>query len=115
VARWIGVDVGGKRKGFHVALIDERRLLGLSGGLGFDGVLELVDAERPALIAIDSPRSCAPTGGTTRDCERAVAKTICGIRWTPDRATVNRSPYYAWVVEGLALFEALGRPGQRRD
>jgi predicted nuclease with RNAse H fold len=101
------VDVGGKRKGFDVAVIDERRLLALVGSLGLDAVVELVDAERPAVVAIDSPRSCASTGRTARDCERAVATTICGIRWTPDRPTLTANPYYAWIVEGLELFEAL--------
>jgi hypothetical protein len=33
MARWLGIDVGGKRKGFDAALIDERRLLTLCGRL----------------------------------------------------------------------------------
>jgi predicted nuclease with RNAse H fold/alkylated DNA nucleotide flippase Atl1 len=104
---WIGVDVGGKRKGFDVAVIDERRLLALVSGLGLDDIVELVDAERPAVVGIDSPRCCAATGRTARDGERVLARRICGIRWTPDRATVEDKPYYAWIIEGLELFEAL--------
>jgi predicted nuclease with RNAse H fold len=107
VACWIGVDVGGKRKGFDVALIDENRLLALIGGLAVGAVVELVDDERPAVVAIDSPRCCAPTGRAARDGERALARKICGIRWTPDRKTVEGNPYYAWIIEGLELFEAL--------
>jgi predicted nuclease with RNAse H fold len=107
VARWIGVDVGGKRKGFDVAVIDDRRLLALVGGLGLDAVVELVDAERAAVVGIDSPRCCAPTGRTARDGERALARQICGIRWTPDRTKVEGSPYYAWIIEGSNLFKAL--------
>lgn len=107
MARWIGVDVGGKRKGFDVAVIDEHRLQGLGGGLDLGAVVELVDAERPTVIAIDSPRSCATPGQTARDGERALAKAVCGIRWTPDRQTVNSNPYYAWILEGLALFAAM--------
>ena len=107
VARWIGIDVGGKRKGFDVAVIDERRLLALVGGLGLDAVIDLVDGERPTVVAIDSPRCCAPTGRTARDCERALARKICGIRWTPDRSTVEGNMYYAWIMEGLELFDAL--------
>jgi hypothetical protein len=52
VTGWLGVDVGGRRKGFDIALVDERGLLSL---------------------------------------------------------IVARSPYYAWVVEGLGLFGALAR------
>jgi predicted nuclease with RNAse H fold len=107
VSGWLGVDVGGKRKGFDVALVDDHRILTLTGGLDRDGVVELVEADRPILVAIDSPRSCAVEGQSTRDGERRLAKSICGIRWTPDARRVQASPYYAWIVEGLRLFDAL--------
>jgi predicted nuclease with RNAse H fold len=107
VTCWIGVDVGGKRKGFDVAVIDDHALVALVGGVALDAVAELVDAKRPAVVGIDSPRCCAPTGRTARDGERALARRICGIRWTPDRTKVEGSPYYAWIIEGMNLFKAL--------
>lgn len=61
----------------------------------------------PAVVAIDSPRCCAPDGQATRDGERRVAREICGIRWTPDKERVGGSLYYAWIVQGLKLFDAL--------
>jgi predicted nuclease with RNAse H fold len=107
VTRWLGIDVGGRRKGFDVALVDERRLVYLLGGLGRAAVLDRIRRDRPAIVAIDSPRLCAPDGQTARDDERLLARSICGIRWTPDRATVAANAYYAWIVEGLGLFDAL--------
>jgi predicted nuclease with RNAse H fold len=59
------------------------------------------------MVAIDSPRSSAPPGRTARDAELEVNRRICGIRWTPDRERLKAREYYAWIVEGLALFEAL--------
>jgi predicted nuclease with RNAse H fold len=109
VPSWLGVDVGGERKRFDLALIDERRLLVLERGADRDGVLEAIRRTRPALVAIDSPRSCAPRGATARDCEREINRRICGIRWTPDTTRLNASSYYAWIVEGIALFEHLAR------
>jgi predicted nuclease with RNAse H fold/GNAT superfamily N-acetyltransferase len=111
VARWIGVDVGGKSKGFDVALIDDHRVLALEGGLTRDAVVEFVQANRPAVVAIDSPRCCAPDGQSTRDGERQVNASICHIRWTPDAKRVHARPYYAWIVEGLDLFDALAERG----
>ena len=99
--------MGGERKGFDVALVDERRLIRLAARLDCEAVLSFADSERPAVVAVDSPRCCAPDGRTTRDGERLVAKLICGIRWTPDAATVQDGGYYAWIVEGLRLYEAL--------
>jgi predicted nuclease with RNAse H fold len=111
VARWVGVDVGGQRKGFDAAVIDDRGVLELRGGLTCQQVVELVTAHSPAVVAIDSPRTCAPDGQTCRDDERQLARSICGIRWTPDCRHVRDSPYYAWILEGRALFDALSRAG----
>jgi predicted nuclease with RNAse H fold len=103
------VDVGGKRKGFDAAVIDDRQLLELRGGLTCEHVADLVAAHSPAVVAVDSPRYCAPEGQTCRDDERQLAASVCGIRWTPDSDHVRASPYYAWILEGLALFDALSR------
>jgi predicted nuclease with RNAse H fold len=100
---WLGVDVGGPRKGFDVALIDDEAVRVLER-LDRDSVVALAEAERPAVIGIDSPRSLAPQGATSRADERALARAVCGIRWTPDRL---EGAYYAWVVEGLRLYAAL--------
>jgi predicted nuclease with RNAse H fold/GNAT superfamily N-acetyltransferase len=107
VQRWLGVDVGGARKGFDIALIDDRQVAELSGGLNCADVVELVVQACPAVVAIDSPRDYARRGETTRDGERQLNRAVCGIRWTPDRERVQASPYYAWILEGLALFDAL--------
>jgi predicted nuclease with RNAse H fold len=107
MAVWVGVDVGGKRKGFDVAVIDDRQVLALEGHLTCMRVVDIVNERRPAVVAIDSPRSYAPDGRTARDSELQLARAICGIRWTPDARHVHASAYYAWILEGLDLFDAL--------
>jgi len=107
-ATWVGVDVGGPRKGFDVALIDDRGVVRLLARLDRSGVVAVVESARPRVVGIDSPRVCAPDGHASRECERRLARSICGIRWTPDRAHVHASAYYGWVAEGLRLYEALG-------
>lgn len=111
MAVWAGVDVGGKRKGFDVAVIDDRQVLDLAGHLTCQQVVDLVITRQAAVIGIDSPRSCAPDGQTARDGERQLARSVCGIRWTPDEKAVHASAYYAWILEGLALFGALATHG----
>jgi predicted nuclease with RNAse H fold len=107
VASWLGVDVGGRRKGFDVALLEGDEVALLAARLDCAAVVELVDSIRPAVVAIDSPRSCAAPGQTAREGERQVNRLICGIRWTPDETSVHAGGYYAWVVEGLRLYAAL--------
>ena len=58
--RTVGVDVGGRRKGFDVAVLDDREVAALMRGLDREAVVELVSVRQPALVAVDSPRSCAP-------------------------------------------------------
>jgi predicted nuclease with RNAse H fold len=113
VAVWVGVDVGGKRKGFDVAVIDDFRVLALHSHRTCQQVVELVAAERPAVVGIDSPRACAPAGQNARASELQLARSVCGIRWTPDAPRIHASAYYEWIVEGLALFGALaGHDGE---
>lgn len=109
---WLGVDVGGERKRFDVAVIDEVRLLELERRVDVDGVLALIDAHTPSVVAIDSPCSCAPHGSVARQDELALNRAVCGIRWTPDETEIHANPYYAWVVEGLTLYRTLE---DRRD
>jgi predicted nuclease with RNAse H fold len=104
---WIGVDVGGERKGFDVAVIDHRELLLLRGRLTCTQVVGIVEELDPAVVGIDSPRCCAPQGMRSRACERGVAADVCGIRYTPDAAAVGSNDYYEWVVHGLKLYAAL--------
>ena len=103
--------MGGKRKGFDIAVIDDHRVLDLQGRLTCEQVVDLVMANRPRVAAIDSPRYCAPEGQTAREDELQLAKSVCGIRWTPDAGRVHANAYYAWIVEGLALFGALAGRG----
>jgi predicted nuclease with RNAse H fold len=104
---WLGVDVGGPRKGFDSALVDDGRVVALRSRLTCDDVVALVEDARAAVVGVDSPRVCAPDGALSRECERRLARAVCGIRFTPDRAHVQASGFYAWIVHGLRLYDAL--------
>jgi predicted nuclease with RNAse H fold len=107
VTRWMGVDVGGRRKGFDVAVVEEQRLIGLWQRQSVEDVIGWVAMAGPAVVAIDSPRSCAAPGATHRPEEKELHGAVCGIRWTPPRAELGANPYYEWIVEGLRLYDAL--------
>lgn len=114
--RWAGVDVGGRRKGFHVALIEQdgtalRLVEPLARGEPLPRVVAyLVDAA-PAVIAVDSPISVAPPGARSRQGERQLAHAVCGIRYTPDLDTIRGHPgsYYEWIEHGLELYAQLAQ------
>ncbi len=103
----MGVDVGGRRKAFDVALVDDRRLIDARRRQSVDDIVIWVVAAKPSVIAIDSPRSGAPPNLTHRPQEKMLRKAVCGIRWTPPTEQLDGNPYYEWIVEGLRLYDAL--------
>lgn len=108
-ATWAGVDVGAARKGFHLALIDDTSVVaGPRNCVTVDDALHQLVAWQPSVIAVDSPRRAAGAGELSRADERAFAAArICGIRFTPHEDALNASAYYAWVLHGFRLYDAL--------
>jgi hypothetical protein len=105
------VDIGGVRKGFHVALVDDARLVAgpVQRARPADVVAWLRDW-RPALVAVDSPRRPAADGRRSRPDESRLAREVCALRYTPDRAALDADPrYYEWIHHGFALYAALLR------
>jgi hypothetical protein len=112
--------VGGRRKGFHAVVLERERVIDGPVALGRDGHVGEVTAWlsdlRPVCVAVDSPRSPAPAGESSRPDERGFAGLgICGIRWTPDLDTMRSSAsgYYDWILNGLDLYVALDAAAER--
>ena len=109
-AVWAGVDVGGRRKGFHAALVDESFVVAGPVRLRTaDDVTEWLQPHSPSVVAVDSPRSPAEDGNLSRACERRLAREVCGLRFTPDRDRLSGNPYYEWIVNGFGLYDVLAR------
>ena len=105
----IGIDVGGRRKGFHA--------VALTGGayadrLATSEVQELAHWCRSVigaqLIAIDAP--CRWSGdGRARPCERELMQQGISCFASPSReaALSHPSNYYGWMLQGEALYREL--------
>jgi predicted nuclease with RNAse H fold len=109
---WAGVDVGGRRKGFHAAAVDDRALV--AGPVRLPSVAQAVEwllGVDPSVVAVDSPRAPAPDGLRSRPEERALAREICALRYTPERSRLDANPYYEWIVHGFELYAALDDAG----
>jgi predicted nuclease with RNAse H fold len=106
---WAGVDVGAQRKGFHVAAVDDRRVVhGPTNVTSVADAVDLLESLSPSVIGIDSPCCPAPRGARSRACERLLAAAVCGIRYTPDAGSLaDGGSYYAWIRNGLALYQRL--------
>ena len=106
-----GIDVGGPRKGLDVAVVEARHgaytLIELERRLIASDVVVLLTPFRPLVVAVDSPRCAALHGCKSRPCEVLLRKRICGIRYTPDDASLKTSSYYAWIRNGFSLYDEL--------
>jgi len=108
----IGIDVGGHKKGFHGCAVDGHEVIrGPERLPDIRAAVDWVVEMDPTMVGIDCPRSCAPNGESSREDERALAKAVCGIRWTPERSRLAGNPYYEWVEHGLQLYAALAEAG----
>lgn len=119
---WAGVDVGGRRKGFHAAVIDDHGVVRPPEQILAPAAVVawlLREGPWPALVGVDSPCALALDDGRRRDDERRVAREVCGIRYTPSPETLarqRRKPgqagrYYEWIEQGLALYDVLAKVG----
>lgn len=112
----VGVDVGGRRKGFHVAAVRGRAVTAGPQRLAdVDVALRWIREIKPRVVALDSPMTCAAPGERSRAGERELMRKVCGIRWTPEEAKLADNPYYEWIVCGRELYEALGQDGRGSD
>jgi predicted nuclease with RNAse H fold len=105
--------VGGRRKGFHAALVHPDGRVELARFTTPQNAANWLRLREPRLTAIDGPRSPAGPGQRSRDCERVFAAAgICTIRYTPDRDGLDSNPdYYEWVERGLRLYAACAAVG----
>jgi predicted nuclease with RNAse H fold len=108
-----GVDVGGRRKGFHIAVLDEERnVVDQRCETAAGEAARFLAGRGVSVVAVDSPLSAAEPGEHGRRCEHEfLARKVCGIRLTPDEATVRRAhatDFYGWIINGWELYKALG-------
>jgi predicted nuclease with RNAse H fold len=112
----VGIDIGGRRKGLHVCAVRGREVVAGPERLAdVATAVAWVTAHEPSAVALDSPRSCAPPGESSRADERALNREVCAIRWTPERSRLAGNPYYGWVEHGLELYAALEAAGVAPD
>jgi predicted nuclease with RNAse H fold len=94
-----GVDVGGSRKGFHLAVVDGRRVVDVAHVRDVSAAVAWLYEHAPELTAVDAPIEPGP-----RVCERELARSVCHLYFTPMLA---EGPFYDWMRRGAELYAAL--------
>ncbi|MBS1711288.1 MAG: DUF429 domain-containing protein [Armatimonadetes bacterium] len=101
-----GIDVAGKRRGFHIAILDtaSRQVIHL-GNVHDPGQAArlLLEFDSLACIAIDCPPKAEIVGPKSREAERALSGLGFRMQWT--RRPENVPP--EWMVNGEILWESI--------
>jgi predicted nuclease with RNAse H fold len=107
----VGIDVGGRRKGFHAVALSAGRLTGQLASREVEEISHWCRERMGArIIAIDAPCrwSHADQPGP-RPCERELL--AAGIRCFPSptrhAALIHPSDYYGWMLQGEVLYQQL--------
>lgn len=102
----VGIDVGGPSKGFHAVALDGDRVLKVHA-LEAIKIAEWCSSVGARAIAIDAPAGWR-TGPGLRLAERELQERGLHFFATPSREK-SSSPFYTWMHNGFALYEALAQ------
>ena len=104
--KFVGVDVGGPRKGFHLVGLSEGNSIISQRASTPDECANTIKGWCGQVIAIDAPMAWAAEG-PSRKAERELER--CGIHCfkTPTEEVACGNPFYDWVRNGLALYDVL--------
>lgn len=115
----VGVDVS-VRRGLDVVVMNRaRRVTHAHSGVGPGDLRSILQVQRPACVAIDSPpgRGTLEPGSSSRACERELRALGVNIFLTPSDPDAFAGRFYDWVRVGQLAYAAaaqVGYPLQRR-
>lgn len=103
-----GVDVGGRRKGFHAVALRDGKYLAHIASCDVDVIAGWCRDHDAQAVGIDAP-CCWSRDGRPRSAERelAVKRISCFATPTLQRAKEHPKDYFGWMLNGARLYEAL--------
>ena len=104
----VGVDVGGKRKGFHAVALTGGQYAGRYTTADVDELVAWCREVDAATIAVDAPCGWS-SDGRARPAERRLMEQGIWCFSTPlrQRAIEHPKDHYGWMLRGEALFQEL--------
>jgi len=102
-----GIDVGGRKKGFHAVALREERIVAKLATPVPGQVVAWCRELHVSVVGIDAPCRWSPTG-RARLCERELAGLGISCFSTPSQLVGEVHPFYRWMVNGAELYRLLG-------
>ncbi len=102
----VGVDVGGRKKGFHAVALFNGRRVDTFTTRNVAKVAAWCQKLNAFAVGVDAP-CCWSLTGRARACERALAVAGMTSFATPSQLVGERHPFYGWMLNGAQLFGLL--------
>lgn len=110
-SRVAGIDVGGRKKGFHAVALENGAYLDQKGTRDVHELVKwCVRIVRARVIAVDAPCRWS-RDGHARPAERALMQQgiFCFSSTTREKAVSHPTDYFGWMLRGEELYQALER------
>lgn len=104
----VGIDVGGKRKGFHAVALCDDKFIDIKAHDDPAVIVNWCLDHEAAVVGVDAPCKWSRTG-TSRLAERELAKKgiHCFATPTYQVAKGSKTGFYEWILNGQSLYHML--------
>lgn len=102
----VGVDVGGKAKGFHAAAFRSGKLTDKLATCDAKEIVDWCRGHGASVVGVDAPCRWSHNG-KARPCECELARLGITAFATPCITEGRRNPFYRWMLNGADLFTLL--------
>ena len=107
-----GVDVGGPKKGYHVAVLSGQGGLETNCFKKSDDVVSFCLEKGATIVGVDAPCGWSSEGRRSRRAEQSLMRMRIHCFFTPTRDSAirdrgNRKAFYQWMLCGEELYESL--------
>jgi predicted nuclease with RNAse H fold len=99
----VGVDVGGKEKGFHAVALRGRAFIEKFATCEAKHVVEWCHSRQALAVGVDAPCKWS-FNGKARPCESELARLGITTFATPSYPKAQSHPFYSWMLNGAELF-----------
>lgn len=103
---FVGIDVGGERKGFHAIALNDGEFLDKTVNLNPTAIVDWCLECNASVIAVDAPCRWSKSG-SSRLAERELSKQGIWCFSTPTNQRALQRNFYKWMLNGEKLYECL--------
>src|SRR5262245_4610091 len=105
-----GIDVGGRKKGFHAVALNEGSFFCKEASANANAMADWCRNIGAQIVAVDAPCKWRTLDGRARLAELSMAAEGIACYYAPTEEKARAHAFYAWMLAGQELYSALAHP-----